>query len=70
MIPKIIKIYIDNGYDGYVTDGIYTVFNFDKLNKYLIKDVDSIIYSLQQNENRNHKSKTIYITEAQFNMLK
>ena len=70
MIPKIIKIYVDNGYDGYVTDGIYTVFNFDKLNKYLIKDVDSIIYSLQQNENRNHKSKTIYITEAQFNMIK
>lgn len=50
MIPKIIKAYINNGYDGYVTDGIYTVFNFDKLNKYLIKDSSKIIYSLQQKD--------------------
>ena len=49
---------------------IYTVFNFVKLNKYLIKDTDSIIHNLQQNENRTHKSKTIYITEAQYNILK
>ena len=50
MIPKLIKAYINNGYDGYVTDGIYTVFNFDKLNKYLIKDSSKIIYSLQQKD--------------------
>lgn len=35
-IPKLVQIYINKGYDGYYTDGIYTVFNFDKLNKKLI----------------------------------
>ena len=45
-------------------------FNFDKLNKYLIKDVDSIIHRLNQNENKSRKNKTIYITEAQYNIIK
>ena len=34
-IPKLVQIYINKGYDGYYTDGIYTVFNFDKLNRNL-----------------------------------
>lgn len=37
-VMKLQSIYIDNGYDGYVTDGvIFTVFNTNKLNKYVMK---------------------------------
>lgn len=37
-IPKLIKIYLNNGYDGYVTDNaIFTVFNMNKLNKLMKK---------------------------------
>lgn len=36
MVPKLIRLYVTHGYDGYYTDGIYTIFNFEKLNKYLI----------------------------------
>ena len=32
-IPKLINYYLYLGYDGYETDGIYTVFNFKKLNE-------------------------------------
>lgn len=32
-IPKLINYYLYLGYDGYKTDGIYTVFNFKKLNE-------------------------------------
>lgn len=32
-IPKLINYYLYLGYDGYETDGIYTVFNIKKLNK-------------------------------------
>lgn len=32
-IPRLIKYYLYLGYDGYETDGIYTVFNFKKLNE-------------------------------------
>lgn len=35
-IEKLLQRYIDKGYDGYYTDGIYTVFNFDKLNEHVI----------------------------------
>ena len=35
-VPKLVQLYIDKGYDGYYTDGIYTIFNFDKLNQNLI----------------------------------
>lgn len=35
-IPKLVQIYVNKGYDGYYTNGIYTVFNFDKLNEKLI----------------------------------
>lgn len=40
MIPKLIQLYIQHGFDGYETDGIYTIFNFDKLNK-LVIDVNT-----------------------------
>lgn len=40
MIPKLAQLYIKYGFDGYETDGIYTIFNFDKLNK-LVTDVDT-----------------------------
>ena len=40
-IPKLIQLYINNGYDGYVTDNaIFTVFNIPKLNK-LMKKIPS-----------------------------
>jgi hypothetical protein len=47
VIPKLIKLYIEYGFDGYVTDGIYTIFNFDKLNKNLI-NVDTKNYNLNE----------------------
>lgn len=40
MIPKLVQLYIQYGFDGYETDGIYTIFNFDKLNK-LVIDVNT-----------------------------
>ena len=40
MIPKLTQLYVSYGYDGYETDGIYTIFNFDKLNK-LVMDIDT-----------------------------
>lgn len=33
---RLINTYIKNGFDGYYTDGIYTVFNIEKLNKNVI----------------------------------
>lgn len=58
-IPKLNKCYINNGYDGYYTDGIYTVFNFDKLNKNLISHPDEIIQNYIRLENiRKIVSKT------------
>ena len=36
-VPKLISVYLKNGYDGGYYDGIYTVFNFDKLNEKFIK---------------------------------
>ena len=38
-VPKLIELYVSWGYDGYVTDRIYTIFNFDKLKK-LSKKID------------------------------
>lgn len=35
-IPKLIQVYINNGYDGGYYDGIYTIWNFNKLNQNLI----------------------------------
>lgn len=40
MIPKLTQLYTQYGFDGYETDGIYTIFNFDKLNK-LVIDVNT-----------------------------
>lgn len=40
MIPKLTQLYIQYGFDGYETDGIYTIFNFDKLNQ-LVIDVNT-----------------------------
>ena len=36
-VPKLIKVYLNKGYDGGHYDGIYTVFNFDKLNEKFIR---------------------------------
>ena len=57
MIPKLIKVLINNGYDGYITDGIYTVFNFDKLNKYLIRDITTV--RLSESRLRNIITETV-----------
>jgi hypothetical protein len=46
-IPKLIHLYISWGFDGYETDGIYTIFNFEKLNK-LVKNVDVENYNLTE----------------------
>ena len=45
-IPKLIKSYINNGIDGYYTDGIYTVFNVSKLNELMVKNPQEIINQL------------------------
>ena len=47
MIPKLIQLYMLWGYDGYVTDGIYTVFNFKKLNN-MVEDIDISKYNLDE----------------------
>lgn len=39
-IPRLSQLYVLYGYDGYVTDGIYTIFNFKKLNE-LVMDIDT-----------------------------
>ncbi len=51
-IPKLIKCYINNGFDGYYTDGIYTVFNTNKLNQLMIKNPEEIIQNYLNNENK------------------
>ncbi len=47
MIPKLTQLYVYWGYDGYVTDNIYTVFNFKKLND-MIEDIDITKYNLDE----------------------
>ena len=47
VIPKLVKLYIKNNIDGYFTDGIYTIFNFDKLNKHII-NVNTKNYNLNE----------------------
>ena len=64
-IPKLIKVYTDNGYDGYSTDGIYTVFNFDKLNKRCKTLNDDELCAIL---NESVK-KSIVITESQLRFL-
>ena len=46
-IPNLTKLYTLYGYDGYVTDGIYTIFNFDKLNQ-LVKNIDVNQYNITE----------------------
>ena len=46
-IPCLIKLYRYYGFDGYETDGIYTIFNFEKLNK-LVKTIDVENYNLNE----------------------
>lgn len=47
MIPKLTQLYVSYGYDGYETDGIYTIFNFDKLNK-LVMNIDPTTYQINE----------------------
>lgn len=58
-IPKLNQCYINNGYDGYYTNGIYTVFNFDKLNKFLIKNPNEIIQRLKLENVKSIVSQTL-----------
>ena len=76
-IPKLISVYLSNGYDGYETDGIYTVFNFDKLNHYFEEIGTQELYKLcnesmlrnsQMQESYSNK-KRIIISESQFKKL-
>lgn len=46
-IPLLTKFYVSLGYDGYETDGIYTVFNFDKLNHY-VEDFNPEEYNINE----------------------
>lgn len=46
-VPLLTKLYVSYGYDGYETDGIYTIFNFDKLNKY-VEDFNPEEYNLKE----------------------
>ena len=46
-IPLLTKLYVSYGYDGYETDGIYTIFNFDKLNEY-VEDFNPKEYNLNE----------------------
>jgi hypothetical protein len=46
-IPNLAKIYIYWGFDGYETDGIYTIFNFDKLNQ-CVESIDIDDYFLKE----------------------
>lgn len=39
LVPRLQSFYIEKGYDGYETDGIYTIFNVKKLNE-LVVDVN------------------------------
>lgn len=78
-IPQLIQTYINNGYDGYYTDGIYTVFNISKLNKYAIKNSDEIIQnyinsltneSIKTNKiNSTKTNKTNIIVESLYNEI-
>ena len=47
MILNLTQLYMFWGYDGYVTDGIYTVFNFKKLNN-MVEDIDISKYNLDE----------------------
>lgn len=46
-LPKLTKLYVYWGYDGYETDGIFTVFNFEKLNN-LVETLNIENYSLNE----------------------
>lgn len=51
-ITKLNKVYLKNGFDGYETDGIFTIFNFDKLNQCQVKNVENLIQELLTNESK------------------
>lgn len=63
-IKPLTELFLTIGYDGYSYDGIYTIFNFDKLNK-LTKKIDKTNSAL----NENHK-KTVYLTETQIKYIR
>lgn len=65
MTPKLAQVYVKNGYDGYHYDGIYTVFNFDKLNKNVISLTDEDIEKLLATNESKTKGRTIIISEEQ-----
>lgn len=49
-IPKLIKVYMENGYDGGYYDGIYTVWNFNKLNQNIINLNDKELKEMLLNQ--------------------
>lgn len=51
MVPRLVKTYIRNGYDGYYTDHIFTVFNVEKLNEHVM-DGNKLIRKYLENESR------------------
>ena len=59
-IPLLIQTYINNGYDGYYTDGIYTVFNVPKLNQCLIRNSEILIQKYMSLSNENKQYTKIY----------
>ena len=64
-LPKLTKVYMSKGYDGGYYDGIYTVWNFEKLNNRLITLSDEEINEILS----ENKKKRIIITEDQFKRL-
>ena len=61
-IPKLIQFYIENGYDGYETEGIYTIFNIDKLNQF-VKKID---LNQEISESKKNKSRVIPYESDEF----
>lgn len=49
-VPRLVQLYIHIGYDGYETDGIYTIFNFNKLNS-LVKTINFDNYNMNESLN-------------------
>lgn len=54
-VPKLINLYRYYGFDGYHSDNVYTIFNFEKLNM-LVEDVNIPDYVNEKKESNPYKN--------------
>ena len=68
-IPLICKAMVDNGYDGFYYDHVYTVFNFDKLNRLVINNAEKLIESKNMKQIKLNEGRLDQIIKEELDLF-